>query len=175
MQTIVTGKLERVVYAQLSPQEDVYRAIVELAAQERINNGLVLTITGGLEYIRLSMPGKGESNDMPPGIFESEGPAEATGQGYLGRTASTWISPRSQIAHHEGEAFMHVHMGVSIGGVAYVGHLIEGCKVRSLHPKSHFIVVLGEVKGVDLSFHNSGVVTENYPQGLPFYELAQED
>ena len=173
MQSIVTGNLGRVVYAQLSPSEDVYKAIVELAQREKINNGLILTITGGLEHVRLSMPGKGESNDMPPGIFESEGPAEASGQGYLGRTESTWISQTSQIAHHAGEPFMHVHMGVSIGGVAYVGHLIEGCRVRSLHPKTHFIIVLGEITGVDLSFHNSGQTTEHYPNGLPFYELAK--
>lgn len=173
MHTTVGSKIGRVAFAQLEPDEDVYKAIVQLIQQEEMQAGLILTITGGLRYTRLSMPRKAESVELPPGVFEMEGSCEASGQGYFGMTKETWISPSSKIEHRAGEPFMHVHMSVSVAGQAYVGHLIEGCRVRSIHPKSHFIIVIAEAEGVGLYFRNSGEVREGYPQGLPYYELTQ--
>jgi predicted DNA-binding protein with PD1-like motif len=173
MQTSASGKLGRTVFAQLEPDEDVYRAIVQLIQQEEMQAGLILTITGALRYTKLSMPLKMESVEGPPGTFEIEGTAEVSGQGYFGLTKETWISPTSQIEHRAGEPFLHVHMSVGIAGQAYVGHLIEGCRVRSLHRSSHFIVVIAEAEGVGLYFRNSGEVIEGYPQGLPYYELTE--
>jgi predicted DNA-binding protein with PD1-like motif len=168
----VHAELGRIVFAQLEPDEDVYRSIVQLVQREQMQTGLIMTITGALHTTKLSMPREPEGTDVPPGVFEMKGTAEASGHGYFGMTKETWISPLSQIEHLAGEPFLHVHMAVGIGGQAYVGHLIEGCRVRSLHKSSHFLVVIAETKGVDLYFRNSGEVTDAYPQGLPYYELG---
>jgi hypothetical protein len=174
VQTSVVAKLGKIVYGQLGPGADVYRGIMELAAAEGIETGLILNITGGLTHTRLSGPTAAGDVFAPPGFVELEGLAEATGTGYIGRTEDTWTSEVSQIAHHEGEPFLHCHMVVNVAGETHCGHLIEGCKVRSLHPKSHFVVVLAEAHGVDLSFHR-GEPEGNYPNGLPYYELVARD
>lgn len=171
MFTKVSTTLGRVVFAQLEPDEDVYRAIVQLVEQEQMEAGVILTITGALHTTRLSMPRGAESVAAAPGIFELEGTAEVSGHGYFGRTKETWVSPASGIEHLAGEPFLHVHLAASIAGQAYLGHLIDGCRVRSLHKSSHFLVVVAETEGVGLYFRNSGEVTDAYPQGLPYYEL----
>ena len=53
-----------------------------------------------------------------------------------------------------------------------IWHLIDGYKVRSLHPQSHFVAVIAEAEGVQLTFHCAQETTEQYPHGLPYYKLV---
>jgi predicted DNA-binding protein with PD1-like motif len=173
MLTSVRAGIGRSVFAQLEPDEDVYRAIVQLIQQEEMRAGLILTITGALRYTRLSMPLGVEDVSAPPSVFEMEGTAEVSGQGYFGMTKEAWSSETSQIRHLAAEPFLHVHMSAGIAGRSYVGHLIDGCKVRSLHPKSHFVVVIAEAPEIELSFRNSGEAIDGYPEGVPYYDLGE--
>jgi predicted DNA-binding protein with PD1-like motif len=175
VQSTVVGQLGKIVYAQLAPGADLYTSIVDVCKAEQIETGLVLNITGALTKTRLSTPVKKDRVEAPPEFIELDGLAEATGTGYIGRTVDSWKSQVSQITLSAGDPFLHVHLVVSVGGETHCGHLIEGCLVRSLHPKSHFVVVIADTQGIDLSFHrddDSGV--ETYPNGLPFYELAAQ-
>jgi predicted DNA-binding protein with PD1-like motif len=171
MQSVVNARLGRIVFAQFEPDEDVYRGIVNLIVREKLKTGIILTITGGLHKVRLSVPTKKEATENSPGFMELEGTTEAQGNGYFGWTKETWFNERSQIRHNAGEPFLQCHMTVSNGGKTYMGHLIDGCKVRSLHPRSHFVAILGEAEGVELSFRASEETTEQYPHGIPYYDL----
>jgi hypothetical protein len=55
-----------------------------------------------------------------------------------------------------------------------MGHLIEGCIVRSLHEQSHFTITLAKTEGATLNFSVSATVTEKYPTGIPIHELTQD-
>lgn len=176
IQGVAVGKLGKTVYAQLRPGADLYRGIVAVVQQQDMKTGLILNITGTLTQTRLSGPGAQTRIDESPGYFELDGLAEVTGTGYFGRTVDTWKSKPSQVEHLKGDPFLHVHLVVNVRGETHCGHLIDGCKVRSLHEKSHFVVVLAEAEGVDLSLHRekeSGL--RSYPNGLPYYQLTECD
>lgn len=168
---IVGGSLKRVLFVHLDPDEDLYGAIAEVAKRERITTGVAVTVTGALSSTRLSTSVKAESVESPPGCIELEGTAEVNGSGYFGITDEAWSSPISQIVYKAGEPFVHVHLTACVAGNTYTGHLLEGCRVRSLHPSSHFIVVLAEVDGVRLSYHRSAEPEPGYPNGVPYYQL----
>jgi predicted DNA-binding protein with PD1-like motif len=173
METIARGTLSKVVYAHLSPGEDLYRAILDVAEQEGIKTGLVLSITGGLAKVRLSMPMEAESVESPPGILELDGTAEASGHGLIGQTLDSWSSPRSGIENVEGQPYLHVHVTATVAGHTYCGHLIDGCIVRSMHEKSHFTIALAAVEGVQLNFRVSQETMDTYPQGIPYHEVLE--
>jgi hypothetical protein len=145
---------------------------VDAIIREKLHSGTILTITGGLSRIRLSMPTGHEAGvGDAPGFKEFEGPAEAQGNGYFGWTTDTYVNEKSGIVHRAGEPFLQCHMTVNAGDGTHLGHLIEGCKVRSLHPKSHFIAILAEAVGVELTLRSSEDRTPAYPNGLPYYDL----
>jgi hypothetical protein len=54
-----------------------------------------------------------------------------------------------------------------------MGHLIEGCIVRSLHKQSHFTITLAKTEGATLNFNVTKTVTAKYPTGIPIHELVQ--
>lgn len=173
MQKIATGKIGRIIYAQFSPGEDLYLGLLDVIQQERIQTGLVLDITGGLSKIRLSAPSKKEDVAAAPGFIEQEGSTEVSGHGIVGLTKETYISTKSGIVNNVGEPYIHVHVAVCCAGQMHVGHLIDGCIVRSVYEKSHFTVVIAEVEGVELNFRVSEETTANYPNGIPYHELLQ--
>jgi len=171
--TIAHARLGRVIYAQLSPGEDLYEAIKEVVRREKIKTGLVLSITGGLSKVRMSMPVKQESVESTPGLIELSGTAEASGHGLIGQTMDSWASPSSGIFNQAGEPYVHVHLTVTVAGKTYCGHLIEGCVVRSLVEKSHFTIALAEVEGAVLNFCVNRTTTAAYPSGIPYHELIE--
>ncbi len=173
MQKVVNAKMGRIVFAQFGPDEDVYRGLVDLIVREKLKTGIILTVTGGLNKVRLSMPRRPDAPAASPGFIELEGGTEAQGNGYFGWTKETWFNDLSQIRHNAGEPFLHCHMTVSNGGQTYMGHLIDGCKVRSLLPQSHFIAIVCEAEGVELTFHCSEETNEQYPNGMPYYKLIE--
>lgn len=173
MGKIVQSTIGRIFYSHLDLGEDLYDAIVEVAKHAQITTGVVLTITGALSSTRLSTPTKAETVESPPGYLELEGTAEVSGSGYFGITDESWSSPTSHINYVQGEPFVHVHLTACVAGETYTGHLLQGCLVRSLHPSSHFIVVIAETHGARLSYHRSVESEPGYPNGVPYYQLDQ--
>ncbi|WP_210495310.1 PPC domain-containing DNA-binding protein [Microvirga antarctica] len=173
--TIAHARVTDIIYAQLSPDGDLYNEIMEIARRENIKTGFILNIVGGLRKARLSMPVEATVTDAPPGVREFEGLMECSGVGTIGQTLETYDSEgTSGILYKAGDPNLHIHMTITVAGETYMGHLIEGCLVRSLHPKSHFTIVLAKTEGATLNFKVSRETTERYPRGIPIHELVQD-
>lgn len=172
---VARARVTDVIYAQLSPDADLYNEIMELCRRENIKTGMVLNIVGGLRKARLSMPVRATAVDAPPGVREWEGGVmECSGVGIIGQSLDTYDSEgTSGIIYRAGEPNLHIHLTVTVAGETYMGHLIEGCIVRSLHKQSHFTIVLAKTEGAQLNFRVSKERTEKYPKGLPIHDLQQ--
>ncbi len=169
---IAHAKISDVLYCQLSQDGDLYNEIMEIAKRENIQTGLVLNIVGGLKAARLSMPVQATQSDQPPGVLELKGMMECSGFGTIGQNLDTYDSEKtSGIVYRKGEPNLHVHVTVTHAGKAYMGHLIEGCIVRSLHKKSHFTIILAKTEGALLNFRVSKEITDKYPKGIPIHDL----
>lgn len=174
MEAVAVGSLGRVAYLHLEPAEDVLAGITQAIEDLGMTVGVVLAVTGAVSHTRLSVAVDANAAvEDPPGFVEYVGTAEVDGCGYFGRTQDSWNSETSQINYESGRPFVHVHMTSALADRTVAGHLIEGCKVRSVHPSSHFIVVIAEVLGVDLAYRRGSEAIPGYPMGAPFYELRQ--
>lgn len=172
---IAKAKMGEVIWAQLDKDADLYDEIMEICRRENIRSGVVLNIVGGLRKARISMPIAATGADSLPGILELEGMMEAQGVGTIGVTVDTYDSEStSGIVYKAGTPNLHIHMTVTHEGKSYMGHLINGCIVRSLHPKSHFTIVLAKTEGALLNFKVSKETTEKYVNGIPIHDLVQE-
>jgi predicted DNA-binding protein with PD1-like motif len=164
-----------VIWAQLDRDADLYDEIMEICERENIRSGIVLNIVGGLRKARLSMPVNATDVDAQPGVIELEGMIEAQGVGTIGYTVDTYDSEKkSGILYKAGTPNLHIHMTVTHAGNTYMGHLLNGCIVRSLHDKSHFTIVLAKTPGALLNFKVSKETTNQYPLGIPIHDLVQE-
>ena len=171
---IAHAKITDVIYAQLKQDGDLYNEIMEICRQEDIKTGLVLNIVGGLRKARLSMPVGATDTLAQPGVREFEGLMECSGVGTIGQTLETYDSEaKSGIIYRAGEPNLHIHLTICAGGETHMGHLLEGCIVRSLHKQSHFTIVLAKVEGALLNFRVSKETTPAYPNGLPIHDLQQ--
>jgi len=169
---IAKAKLSEVIWAQLDPDGDLYDEIMEICRREKIESGVVLSIVGGLRKARLSMPVSETDPEAPPGILELSGMMECSGFGTIGRTIDTYDSEDvTGIKYEAGTPNLHIHVTVTQAGKTYMGHLIRGCQVRSLHKKSHFTIVLARTQGAVLNFRVSKETTAKYPKGLPIHDL----
>lgn len=173
MQTAV-GSIGRVGYLHLEPNEDVLHGINDGIETLGMSAGVVLAVTGALSVTRLSKAVDVEAKvEDPPGFVQMAGTAEVDGCGYFGRTQDSWSSDISQIRYEAGRPFVHVHMTAALADRTVGGHLIDGCRVRSVHPSSHFIVVIAEVNGVDLIYRRGDEELAGYPHGSPYYQLRE--
>lgn len=172
---IAKARVTEIIYAQLSQDADLYNEIMEICRRENIITGHVLNVVGGLRKARLSMPLKSDSNDVPPGVREWEGGLiECQAIGIIGQTLATYDSEKiSGIINRAGEPYMHIHATITVAGETFMGHLIEGCIVRSLDKKSHFTITLAKTEGATLSFDVTKTVTAKYPTGIPIHQLVQ--
>jgi predicted DNA-binding protein with PD1-like motif len=167
------AKITDIIVAQLDPEGDLYNEIMTIAKENDIKTGLVLNIVGGLRSARLSMPVSKGAVEAQPGVIELEGLMECSGVGTLGWNCDTYDSEgASGIVYREGEPNIHVHLTVCHEGKAYMGHLIEGCKVRSLHEQSHFTIMIAKTEGALLNFRVSKERTDAYPRGIPIHDLV---
>lgn len=171
--TIVSSKIAEVFWVQLTQGADLYHAIMDVAEQRKIWTGLVLNIVGGLTKARLSTPMEpGANAEGQPGILEIDGMMECAGIGTIGHNMDTFDSVRkSGILYEVGKPNVHVHLTVNQGPHTHMGHLIEGCKVRSVIAKSHFTIVLARTEGVVLEMLRSKETTSHYPTGVPVHNL----
>jgi predicted DNA-binding protein with PD1-like motif len=169
---IAKAKLSEVIWAQLDADGDLYDEIMEIARRERIESGVVLSIVGGLRKARLSMPVKETDPEAPPGVLELSGMMECSGFGTIGRTIDTYDSEATSGIYYEaGTPNLHIHVTVTQAGKTYMGHLIKGCQIRSVHPKSHFTIVLARTEGAVLNVRVSRETTAKYPKGIPIHDL----
>lgn len=172
---IAKAQMGEVIWAQLDRDGDLYDEIMEICKREDIRAGVVLNIVGGLHKARLSLPVESTGFDAQPGILELEGMMEAQGIGTIGFSVDTYdSSSKSGIVYHAGEPNLHIHMTITHEGKSYMGHLLQGCLVRSLHPRSHFTIVLAKTPGALLNFRVSEEKTSAYPNGIPIHDLVQE-
>lgn len=174
VEKIVKARMTEIIWAQLDRDGDLYDEIMEICRREDIKSGVVLNIVGGLKKARLSMPVNETDSDTPPGVLELEGMMECCGFGTIGQTVDTYDSESvSGIYYEAGTPNLHVHVTVTQAGRTYMGHLIKGCQVRSLHQKSHFTIVLAKTEGALLKFGVSKERTAKYPDGIPIHELVE--
>jgi predicted DNA-binding protein with PD1-like motif len=172
---IAKAQMGEVIWAQLDKDADLYEEILEICRRENIRSGIVLNIVGGLRKARLSMPISTTDAEAQPGVLELEGMMEAQGIGVIGHTVDTYdSSAKSGIVYRAGEPNLHVHMTITHAGKSYMGHLIEGCIVRSVHPRSHFTIVLAKTPGALLNFRVSEETTPAYPDGIPVHDLVPD-
>jgi predicted DNA-binding protein with PD1-like motif len=159
----LAGQFGRVIFTRLEPGADPYLEIVETCKRQRIRTGVILSMTGGFDRTRLSMPypPPGLPEDTPR-IVEREGVVEVQGTGVIGHTYDDWEARNAGAHWRAGDPYVHLHVAVSwlvpegAPGNTMVGHLIEGCRVFSLHPLSHFTMVIAEVTGVELGLRLDG-------------------
>ena len=169
---VAKARITEVIYAQLSKDEDLHDAILEICRRENIKTGVVLSLAGGLKQARLSMPVRPTAADSPPGVREwKDAIMECSGVGIIGQTLETFDGGDSGVVHRAGEPYLHIHVTITVGGETFMGHLIEGCIVRSLTRQSHFTIALGKVEGAVLNCRLSTEKPAKYPQGVPVHEL----
>jgi predicted DNA-binding protein with PD1-like motif len=167
------ARITDIIVAQLDPDGDIYNEIMTIAKDHQIETGFVINIVGGLRKARLSMPLSKGDVEAQPGVLELEGLMECSGVGTLGMNRDTYDSEGSSgILYKEGEPNIHVHMTVTHEGKTYMGHLIEGCQVRSLHESSHFSIMIAKTEGAMLNFRVSKERTDAYPRGIPIHDLV---
>lgn len=139
------GKLLKTVAVRLEPGKDLLEGLEEAAAESGINNGLILTGIGSLEYVMFCDVEKTE--EAPAGYAYGE-PIEKDGPIEL-------ISLNGVICHEpEGETNLHVHITMSdVEGNAFGGHLTYGTKV--LITADIIIAEVGEGIEMQRSFDES--------------------
>jgi len=166
-----TGRLGRVVYAHLSPGDDVFTEILEIAREEKIHTGLVLDITGGVSQVRMITPPNGALAHSPPEVIEMHGLGEVMGSGIIGHAERDFVSRDGHVRHEKGSPYLHIHLTAAANGETVTGHLIEGTLVRSVIPQSHFTIALAEVEGVELSMMLDETPSQDYPSGVLYHAL----
>jgi len=172
---VAKAQMGEVIWAQLDKDADLYDSILEICQKENIRSGVVLNIVGGIRKARLSMPLKADGIEAQPGILELEGMMEVQGIGTIGLTVDSYdTSTKSGIVYNAGEPNLHIHLTITHQGKSYMGHLLQGCIVRSVHPQSHFTIVMAKTHGALLNFRVSEETTSTYPDGIPVHDLIQE-
>ncbi len=175
--SVNTGKVESVIYAQLEPGEDLYVAIRELCKEHDIRAGLVLNIVGGLTRARLNLPVAKTGMEVPPGMKEWQaGVIECSGVGIIGQMHGTFdLEKTTGVLYRDGDPYIHVHMTIATPDETAMGHLVEGCIVRSVHPASHFTIALAKIGGIEFNCRVSDETSEHYPTGFLMHEVKPAD
>ncbi len=117
------GALSRVVAFRLGPGTDLLKALIEIVQQENIESGLVLSGAGSLSQVTL----------RNVRLFPENFPIQDRNRIYTPKKEPLeLLSLTGNIARRDGEVSIHGHITISSGlddGLAYGGHLIEGCTV----------------------------------------------
>ncbi|MGX7680826.1 PCC domain-containing protein [Jatrophihabitans sp. DSM 45814] len=162
MPKVVSGDIERVIYARFDAGADLLLSLREVIKSENITTGLILDLTGALNVARLQHFKELGDPESKVSVVEIPGPMEASGGGIIGRCVGTG----GVGGYVDGEPYVHCHLTVNSSVHTFMGHLMEGTIIRAPHygrgnTKSHFTVVLGQVRGVDLQMVSGGPGSEN--------------
>ncbi|MDO8569018.1 MAG: DNA-binding protein [Dehalococcoidales bacterium] len=152
MPSIVSGKLTEIIYARLEPHEDLRPAIIRIIKEKQIKSGVVLSITGALEYATLQHFHEVGAPTIPMGTIKVPGPLEASGHGIIGIVDAPAFGkkPFTMDEFVHGEPYLHVHLTVTSAKETVCGHLMPGTPIRAIHPTSHFTIVLAKVEGAQI-------------------------
>jgi predicted DNA-binding protein with PD1-like motif len=159
MLTQVSGRFGPVVVARLDPHADILSCIREIVRSNNMKSGVVLSITGALEHAVLQRFEEGADNTSAIGVVEIEGPMESSGTGIVGIIDAPQRGdvPFSVGGYRHGEPYAHIHLTVTTAKETLVGHVMEGCRVRSNHPVSHFTIMVAPIEDVSLKLTIDGL------------------
>lgn len=174
--SVVGGKLESVFYCHLLPGADLFLELKRICKEHDIRTGIVMSITGGLENARFQVLSTEKKVRGAPVVVEIPGPFEASGHGLIGRIKAKDLGG-IYTGEKEDTAYLHVHVTVTKGhepgnSQTIVGHLMPGCTVRSMHPTSHFVMVVGKVAGIDFSLESTSGYTTGYAESSTFNRVT---
>ena len=150
MASTISGKLSEIILVRFEPQEDVRQGLLAVIKQKEIKSGVILSITGALERATLHRFRQVGEASITTKTIEFPGPMEASGQGIIGQVESPAFGKTPFGTGHEfvhGDPYLHVHLTVTSAKETICGHLSDGSIVRSMHPISHFAVVIGRIEG----------------------------
>jgi len=142
--TMASGSLGRVIVVRLPMGCDLLRSLEELAEGHGIKSGVILSGAASLSRAVLRnlkvFPDSFPITDQVRVFTLKEEPMEV-------------LSLSGNIAEKEGKVFVHGHITISSGeqdGLAYGGHLVEGCIVYSTAE-----IIIAELRGIQLlRLHN---------------------
>jgi predicted DNA-binding protein with PD1-like motif len=136
------GQLGKIFLARIEPGGDLLNEIRSVVKDVGIETGLIMDCTGSLTKARLQkFQTIGKPEETSVGIIEVEGPLEASGHGIIGLTRGSG----GLGGYVDGEPYIHMHLTVTSAEETLCGHLMEGTIIRSLHPISHFTVVIASI------------------------------
>jgi predicted DNA-binding protein with PD1-like motif len=119
------GELGQVIALRLPPGTDVYATLKEVAREQGIASGLILSGLGSLRQITL----------RNVRLFPEKFPIRDCHRIYTPRAdPMELLSLTGNLSQRSGEVHVHAHAVVSSGleeGLVYGGHLLEGCLVFS--------------------------------------------
>jgi predicted DNA-binding protein with PD1-like motif len=161
----LVGKLDTVIATSLEPGEDLLAAITEVARQNDIKAGVVMSITGALDKARVQHFKGGEIE-----VVDVSGPVEASGHGIIGKVRAPQYGDQPVGVHplYDQGPYIHVHMTMTNEKETICGHLMPGCTVWSKQPRSHFTVFLASFSGMRL-FQAAGGDPARPEEGFRLY------
>ena len=134
------GELGRLVILRLPPDADVYHALREVARQEGISSGVILSGVGSLKKITL----------RNVRLFPDEFPIQDRHRIYITKTEPLeLLTLTGSISQRDGATHVHAHAVISSGleeAAAYGGHLVEGCIVFSTVE-----IIIGAIHGIAMT------------------------
>jgi predicted DNA-binding protein with PD1-like motif len=140
------GSLGQLVALRLSPGADVYTVLRDVAEQEGISDGVILSGVGSLRQITL----------RNVRLFPDKFPIQDRHRIYVTKTEPLeLLTLTGNISQRDGAVHVHAHAVISSGleaGAAYGGHLVEGC------------IVLSTVEIVIAAIHGMAMIREMDPQ-----------
>ncbi|MGE0501694.1 MAG: DUF296 domain-containing protein [Rhizobiaceae bacterium] len=165
MPTHVAGNIKEIVFAHFEPNEDLMIGVKKVVVERQIKAGVVMSITGGLAKARLSyFPNAGPLETTAIKFYDIPGPLEASGHGVIGMK-------------EDGSPYVHIHIDVTNGDYAIMGHLEEGTLVRSLYKISHFTIAIASVEGVNFKLLQDEEARKKHPERFPvgvlYHQLSQ--
>lgn len=111
----IEASLKEIIVARIDIDADLFCELKKLVKEKNIRSAAILSITGSLWKAGLRIFRGGKKTD----VCELQGPFEMSGSGTITESEK------------EGEPYVHVHLTVTGAEGTYLGHLIEGCKVRT--------------------------------------------
>jgi len=170
MAMFTRGTIGDIFMVRLEPNEDILKALQRVAKEADIETGLIVSITGGLTKARVQRMDKvGRPEDVKVNVIDVEGPMGITGSGIIGQVKETSQRLKGR-GYNAGDPYIHAHITLTNAETTICGHLMEGCLVRSLHPISHFIVVIAKLDKMQLNLKVQSLGTSHE---TVYHELLQ--
>ena len=153
MPTTMSGTFTEIIFARFDVGEDLRLGLMNVIKDKDIKSGVVLSITGALENARLHRFRAVGEPSITTETVEMGGPLEVSGHGIIGQMdapgfGKTPFGAEGEFVHQE--PYLHVHLTATSAQQTLCGHLMNGAIVRSLHPTSHFTVVIGRIAGAGI-------------------------